>query len=61
MLQYIVRENFMSGPVSDLYYVFSIANMLVLLARYLSGESESQRKIKAVSALIQLLRFVPDA
>jgi len=57
-LQYAVAWRFRSTNVSDLYYVLSLANLLVLLARYLSGESQHRKKIKAFSAFVQAIRFV---
>lgn len=56
--QYAITWRFKSTGVTDLYYVLSVTNLLILLARYLSGESEKREKVKAVSALLQFLRLV---
>jgi len=57
-LQYLIAWRFRSTHVSDLYYIVSVANLLVLLVRYLSGESQRRKKVKAFSAFVQALRFV---
>lgn len=58
--QYALAWGFRRNNASDLYYIISVANLLILLVRYLSGESQRRAKVKEVSAIIQALRFVID-
>jgi hypothetical protein len=57
-LQYAVASRFLSNPASELFYAISVANLAILMIRYLSGESEKRQKLMLFSAAIQGLLLV---
>lgn len=59
-MQYLLATKFTTNAAGELFYAFSVANLVILMIRYLSGESEKRQKLKIVSATIQGLLLVNE-
>lgn len=57
-IQLSISSTFKSNPSINLCYNFSMANLLILSARYLSRECDERQKLKLFSTLLHIVALV---